>query len=226
MAVMQNILALIVVLGVLITVHEYGHFWVARRCGIKVIRFSIGFGSTLFSWKDKLGTEYVIAALPLGGFVRMLDERESEVPEHMRSQAFNNKPVWQRMAVVVAGPLVNLVFAVLLYWVMFVNGVTGIIPNIGSVEVGSLAERSGLQMGQEIVAIDGKETPSWEEVNFALLGRLGDRGEIDITVQEEGSSLQKSLQVPIDLWLVGREKEGPLNVLGVRPVRPLLAPVI
>lgn len=226
MEVIQNIIALIVALGVLITVHEYGHFWVARRCGIKVLRFSIGFGSTLLSWKDKHGTEFVVAALPLGGYVRMLDEREAEVPEELRSQAFNNKSVWQRIAVVVAGPLVNLGFAVLLYWVMFVNGVTGVIPTIGGIDVDSLAEQSGLDLGQEIVAVDGKETPSWEEVNFALISRLGDSGTINIVVQETKSSLHKSIAVPIDLWMVGKEKEGPMAALGIHSVRPPLEPVI
>lgn len=226
MDVIQNIIALIIALGVLITVHEYGHFWVARRCGIKVLRFSIGFGTTLFSWKDKYGTEYVIAALPLGGYVRMLDERETEVPEHLRSQAFNNKTVWQRIAVVIAGPMVNLGFAVVLYWVMFIHGVTGMIPNIGSVEIDSLAEQSGLQAGQEIVAVDGKETPSWEEVNFALVSRLGDSGTLEITVKEEVSSLRKTVVIPIDLWMVGKETEGPMVALGIQSMRLPLDPVI
>lgn len=116
MELLHTILATIVTLGILVTIHEWGHFYVARRCGVKVLRFSVGFGKAFYTWKDRQGTEYAIASIPLGGYVKMLDEREGDVPEDQLSQAFNRKPVIQRIAIVAAGPLVNLVFAVFAYW--------------------------------------------------------------------------------------------------------------
>lgn len=115
MELLTTILAMLVTLGILVTIHEYGHFWVARRCGIKVLRFSVGFGKPLVRWRDKQDTEYVVAAIPLGGYVSMLDEREGNVPDSLKSQAFNRKTVYQRFAVVAAGPLVNLIFPVFVY---------------------------------------------------------------------------------------------------------------
>ena len=115
-------------LAVLVAIHEFGHFWVARRCGVQVLRFSIGFGPSLFSWKDRQGTEYSIAAIPLGGYVKMLDEREGEVAHSELHRAFNRKPVSQRIAVVSAGPLANLALAVVAYWFLFMAGETGYVP--------------------------------------------------------------------------------------------------
>ena len=159
-------------LGVLIAIHEFGHFWVARRCGVKVIRFSIGFGTPLLRWKDKLGTEYVIAAFPLGGYVKMVDEREGEVTPGLEDQAFNRKPVLQRMAVVAAGPVANLLLAVLAYWFVFLSGESGVAPVVGSVEEGSVADVAGLEGGQEMFAITGAETKTWviwDIINVAWL---------------------------------------------------------
>ena len=147
-------------LAVLVAVHEYGHFWVARRCGVKVLRFSIGFGTSLFSWRDRQGTEYSIAAIPLGGYVKMLDEREGEVSPEELDMAFNRKPVLQRIAVVGAGPLANLGLAVAAYWFLFLSGESGYVPLIDEVQSGSVAEVAGLEPGQEIVAVDGSPTPT------------------------------------------------------------------
>lgn len=226
MGVMQNILALIAALGVLIAVHEYGHFWVARRCGVKVLRFSIGFGPTLLSWTDKYNTEYVVAAIPFGGYVRMLDEREAPVPDELLGQAFNRKPVMQRIAIVAAGPIVNLGFAVILYWAMFVNGVTGMVPVIGHVEPESLAQQSGLEVDYEIISIDGRKTPSWQDVNFALISRLGDDGEILMTVQARNSDYRRTVEIPISQWMVDQETTSPLTLLGIQRVELSLPPVI
>ena len=123
-------------LAILVAVHEYGHFWVARRCGVKVLRFSIGFGPSLLRWRDQLDTEYCIAAIPLGGYVKMLDEREGEVPAAELEQAFNRKPVLQRIAVVSAGPLANFLLAIAVYWGLFMAGESGYAPLIGEVEAG------------------------------------------------------------------------------------------
>ncbi len=144
MGLIQTLLATLVTLGVLVTIHEWGHYWVARRCGVRVLRFSIGFGKPLFSWKGKDQTEYVVAAIPLGGYVRMLDEREDTVPAEWQGQAFNTKPVMQRIAIVAAGPVVNLLFAVLAYWFLFVLGTSVIIPKVGEVRPGSPVAVAGL----------------------------------------------------------------------------------
>ncbi|MBP6723389.1 MAG: RIP metalloprotease RseP, partial [Halioglobus sp.] len=126
----------LVTLAILIAVHEFGHFWVARRCGVRVLQFSIGFGPALLRWRDSLGTQYSIAAIPLGGFVKMLDEREGEVPAADLGAAFNRKPVLQRIAVVSAGPLANFILAVAVYWGLLMAGESGYAPVIGEVEAG------------------------------------------------------------------------------------------
>jgi len=140
----QNILAVIVVLGLLVTFHEFGHFWVARRCGVKVLRFSVGFGKPLWSRVDRQGTEYAIAAIPLGGYVKMLDEREAPVPEDQLDQAFNRKTVWQRIAIVAAGPIANFLLAIVAYWALFVAGTTVVSPMVGSIVPDSQPPRPGL----------------------------------------------------------------------------------
>src|SRR5690606_23336640 len=130
----QNALALIVTLGILVTIHEFGHFWVARRCGVKVLRFSLGFGRPIWKWIGATGTEYVIAAIPLGGYVKMLDEREGPVDDHELEQSFNRKPVQQRIAIAAAGPLANFLFAILVYWIVFVIGVQAVKPLTGQIQ--------------------------------------------------------------------------------------------
>ncbi len=158
------------------TVHEWGHFWVARRVGVKVLRFSIGFGRPLFSWNDQSGTEYVIAAIPFGGYVKMLDEREGEVSEAERLFSFNAKSAWHRSLIVAAGPVANFVLAFLMFWVIFMGGETGLTPLVGQVKPGSIAAGAGLSEGQEIISVDGVRTPTREAVFSALVGRLGDSG--------------------------------------------------
>ena len=133
MELLSTLLATVVALGLLVTIHEYGHFWVARRCGIKVLRFSIGFGPALLRWHDRRGTEYAIAAIPLGGYVKMLDEREAPVAEHELDQAFNRKTVKQRIAVVAAGPLANFLLAILAFWIVAVIGFSTVAPVLGPV---------------------------------------------------------------------------------------------
>ncbi len=221
MSVLYSILALVLTLGILVTVHEYGHYWVARRCGVKVLRFSVGFGKILWSRTDKHGTEFAIAAIPLGGYVKMLDEREGEVPPELIDQAFNQKTVWQRMAVVLAGPIANFLFAIAAYWLMFMVGVTQVKPIIGPVVQGSEAAISGLKSQQEITAVDKTDTSSWQDVNYQLLKRLGDTGTIDIQVKD--GSLH---QLNINRWLSTAEEPNPIKELGFEPYRPDIPPII
>ncbi|HRD50000.1 MAG: sigma E protease regulator RseP [Candidatus Competibacter sp.] len=163
--------ALIVTLGVLITVHEFGHFWVARRLGVKVLKFSIGFGRPLWRRLGRDGTEYVIAALPLGGYVKMLDEREGEVPPNEAHRAFDRQPIRSRIAIVLAGPLSNFLFAILAYSLMFMIGVPGAKPLLDDPTPGSLAAAGGFGKGDLIIAIDGKPTPTLSAVMLELVDR-------------------------------------------------------
>ncbi|HZH44069.1 MAG TPA: RIP metalloprotease RseP [Lysobacter sp.] len=172
---------LLVSLGVLITIHEFGHFWVARRCGVKVLRFSIGFGKALWKRTGRDGTEYVIAAIPLGGYVRMLDEREGDVAPHDARHAFNRQSVWRRIAIVVAGPLANLLLCVALLWAMFVIGRPDYAPVIGAVE--GIAARAGVREGDTVLAVGGRAVATWTEVEAALLPAALDREDVALAVR-------------------------------------------
>lgn len=143
----------VVTFGILVTIHEFGHFWVARRCGVKVVCFSIGFGKSLFSWFDKSGTEYTVAMIPLGGYVRMVDEREGEVDAEDLPFAFNRKSVWARIAIVAAGPLANFILAIAAYWFVFLSGVTGIAPVVKSVVVDCLLLLRALLKGKRLLLL-------------------------------------------------------------------------
>lgn len=226
MAFLQSIFGIIITLGLLVTVHEYGHFWVARRCGIKVLRFSVGFGKPMFCRKDRHGTEFVVAAIPLGGYVKMLDEREGPVDEDELDQAFNRKSVWQRIAVVVAGPAANFLFAIFAYWLMFMVGVTSVAPVVGKVEPGSLAGKAGLQEQHEILAIDDVETPSWQAVNMQLLNHVGDSGVIEVLVTPFGEQTPTHLSIPVQRWLANTDTPDVLAGLGLSPFRPAIPPVV
>ena len=226
MDMLYTILITLGTLAVLVAVHEYGHFWVARKCGVKVLRFSIGFGKSLGSWRDSQGTEYSVAAIPLGGYVKMLDEREGEVPEELLEQAFNRKPVLQRIAVVAAGPLANLALAVVAYWFLFMSGETGYAPVIGAVEAGSVADVAGLEPGQEIVAVDGEETPTWQALSFALLDRIGDTGTISFAVKYRGSDMVYESEAAIDRWLSEQEEPDLFGGLGLSMYVPEVPPVV
>lgn len=221
---MLTLFYFIVAISVLVVIHEYGHFWVARRCGVQVKRFSVGFGKPLFSIKDKHGTEFSIAPIPMGGYVSMLDEREGEVPEHLKNQAFNNKTPWQRIAIASAGPIANFIFAVFAYWAIFVVGTTGLAPVIGAVQEGGAAEQINLQAGDEIIAIGGKLTPTWEDVNWQLVNYIGETTAIPITVQSSTGS-QYQVEMPVQQWLAEDEVPSPLFALGIEP-RSLHIPAI
>lgn len=185
------IVAFVVALGILIVVHEFGHYWVARRVGVKVLRFSIGFGRPL--WVRRVGadqTELVIAALPLGGYVKMLDESEGEVADAERHRAFNRQSLPKRVAVVVAGPLFNFLFAVLAYWGLYIVGIDGIKPLVGRVAPGSIAEQSGFRAGDELLRIDGKEVVSWDQRRLYLFSRALAGASVRVQVRDAEGGLQ------------------------------------
>lgn len=226
MGTLYMIVGTLVALGVLVTFHEFGHFWVARRCGVKVLRFSVGFGKPLLRWSDRHGTEFVIAAIPLGGYVKMLDEREAEVPQALLGGAFNRKSVRQRFAIVSAGPLANFLLALAFFWLLAMLGSEQVRPVIGAVEAGSLAEQAGLAADEEILAVNGKRVTGWGEVNLQLVRRLGESGRLDLTVRELGASQEQHRQIVLHEWLKGVEEPDPIGALGIRPWRPQVAPVI
>lgn len=178
------IAAFVVAIGVLVAVHEFGHYWVARRLGIKVLRFSIGFGKPL--WQRVAGkdaVEYVVAAIPLGGYVKLLDEREGNVAPEDLPRAFNRQPVWKRIAVLLAGPLFNLVFAVFLYWILFTAGVPALRPIIGDVTPDTIASRAGMRYEDQIIAVAGRPTETLEEATLGILEDLTNDGTIRMRVR-------------------------------------------
>ncbi|MGV8844225.1 MAG: sigma E protease regulator RseP [Pseudomonas sp.] len=216
----------LVALGVLVTFHEFGHFWVARRCGVKVLRFSVGFGMPLLRWHDRQGTEFVIAAIPLGGYVKMLDEREGDVPVEQLAQSFNRKSVQQRIAIVMAGPIANFILALVFFWLLAMLGSEQVRPIIGTVAPQSLAADAGLVAGQEIVAVNGKPTVGWSAVNLQLIRRMGESGTLELLVREPGSSQDRAYQLQLRDWLKGAEEPDPIDALGIRPWRPQVPPIL
>lgn len=225
MDLLQTLVAFIVALGILVAFHEYGHFWVARRLDVKVLRFSLGFGRPL--WQRRRGeTEYVVAAIPLGGYVRMLDEREGEVAPAERDRAFNNKPLLTRSAVVVAGPLANFLLAVVAYWLTLIIGVSGPRPIIGEVEPGSIAARAGLERGMEIVEVENAPSSTWDGVFRKSLGAILDGAAINVVARSDNGSER---HVVLDFRSLTIDDIGQgdfLAELGVAPMRPHIEPVI
>ncbi|MDE8556588.1 sigma E protease regulator RseP [Pantoea vagans] len=219
LSIIWSFFAFIVALGVLITVHEFGHFWVARRCGVKVERFSIGFGKSLWQRRDRHGTEFVIALIPLGGYVKMLDERVESVPAELRHQAFNNKAVWQRASIIAAGPVANFLFAIFAYWVVFIHGVPGVRPVIGEILNGSVAAEAQIAPGMELKAVDGIETPDWDAVRMALVGKIGDSS-TTLTVARFGEDATQQKQLDLRNWQFEPDKQDPVVALGIQPRGP------
>lgn len=225
LSILWNLAAFIIALGVLITVHEFGHFWVARRCGVRVERFSIGFGKALWRRTDKSGTEYVIAMIPLGGYVKMLDERAEPVAPELRHYAFNNKTVGQRAAIIAAGPIANFLFAVFAYWLVFIIGVPGVRPVVGEITPNSIAAQAQIQPGTELKAVDGIETPDWDAVRLQLVSKIGDE-HTTLSVAQFGSNQRQDKTLDLRHWAFEPDKEDPVSSLGMRPRGPQIEPVL
>jgi regulator of sigma E protease len=223
---MMTILAFVGAIALLVVFHEYGHYWVARRCGVKVLRFSLGFGKVLYSKRFRgSDTEWTLSAIPLGGYVKMLDEREGEVMPEELNMAFNRRPVLQRMAIVVAGPVANFLLAIALYWMVFVLGVPGLKPIVGEITPASPAAYAQLQSGETIVSIDGEAIPSWQELRWRLLDKALQQTTISIEgVNTSGITLYHQLDLS---GISPKDLDGEfLDKLGLKLFRPVLLPVI
>jgi len=226
MTVLHTIIAFVLALGTLVIVHEYGHYLVARLCGVKVLRFSIGFGLPL--WKRRFGrdqTEWVVAAVPLGGYVKMLDEREGEVAPHELGRAFNRQSVWRRYAVVIAGPVANFLFAILVYWLLFMHGVQEARPIVAAPPPHTPAASAGFEAGETIRAINGEPVASWQDVRWLMLQLALEHQHVKVEVLNRKSQLNwRTLDLsPFD----AEQLEGDtLALIGLKLYRPEIKPVI
>ncbi len=216
-AILVSLAAFVVAIGILVAVHEYGHYWVARRLGFKVLRFSIGFGKPLWT---RVGpkpdeVEYVVAAIPLGGYVRLLDEREGPVEPGQVHRAFNRRPPWARIAVLLAGPAANVLFAIAAFWMLFMMGVPGLKPVIGEVAEGSHAHVAGMRSNDEVLSVAGRATPTRETAILGILDELVSNGQVALQVRTEGGAERRLLvQVPADGRLALTEPGALLRGLG------------
>ncbi|HEY1141448.1 MAG TPA: RIP metalloprotease RseP [Lysobacter sp.] len=225
-----SIFWLLVSLGVLVTFHEFGHYWVARRCGVKVLRFSVGFGKPLWLHRGKDGTEYVIAAIPLGGYVKMLGEHSMEAADLEQpvraedmAQSHDRQPVWKRKAISFAGPAANLILCVVLFWGMFVVGRPDFAPVVGQVQ--GIAAAAGLQRGDEVLSIDGRTTPTWSDVSMGLLAAALDRKDVTVRVRNPGG-VESEHTLSLSRLPNGFDETRALQQLGLRGRHEVAVPVV
>ncbi|MFP6795450.1 MAG: RIP metalloprotease RseP [Pseudomonadales bacterium] len=210
---LQYLFYLLLTLGILVTVHEFGHFFVARMSGVHVVRFSVGFGRPLLKYTDSRGTEFVLAIIPVGGYVQMREEESDQVADRKQAVLFPDLSVGWRIAIALGGPVANFLFAWLVYWVLFAVGTTAVVPILGSPGTDTAAHISGIRGGEEIIRVDEAVTSSWSQVNMQLAARLGDSGEIKVTTRRLGRSADYWL--PIDRWHVGVDDPNLMDSLGL-----------
>ncbi|OTG64937.1 RIP metalloprotease RseP [Acinetobacter sp. ANC 4470] len=217
------IVAAILLLGPLIAIHEFGHYIVARKLGVKVLVYSIGFGPTLLKWTSKKsGIQYQLSALPFGGYVKMLDEREGNVAEEDLPKAFNRQHPWKRIAIVAAGPLINLAFAIILFWILFLPSQDQLNTRVGKVLPNTPAATVQMQVGDKITAVDGMPVTTWEKLNFALVDRVGETGSIEVQADRNGQI--QTFKLPIRDFLKDQNQSA-LDSLGFMPYRPHIAAI-
>ncbi len=216
----------VLALLILIIVHEYGHYLVARLCGVKVLRFSFGFGKVLFSWHNKHGTQFAFSLVPLGGYVKMLDETEGEVPEKERHLAFNTQSVWKRMAIVLAGPAFNLLFAIIALSMMWMIGIKTLAPIIENVRPGSIAAQAGLKPQQEIIAFGGQKIVSWHDFQYAIMPYIGTNDPMSLTVRSMVDQREYKVTLSLANWNLDAKKPDILESLGIDPFIPRVPAII
>jgi regulator of sigma E protease len=226
-SILYSVAAFVAAIGILVTIHEFGHFWVARKMGVKVLRFSVGFGKPL--WKKTAGpdqTEYVLACIPLGGYVKMLDEREGNVAENELDRTFNRKSVWRRFAIVAAGPMFNFLFAIAAYSLIYMMGIVGVKPVIGDVSSPSPAYSAGIRAQDIILSVNGIKTPSWQKARFTLLEESVGAESIVIEVERADFQIEKAIVDISQLQILKKEQIDLIGELGFSAWRPNIPPVI
>ncbi len=225
-SILWNLLAFLVAIGVLISVHEMGHFLIARLCGVHVERFCIGFGRIIWCYTDHYGTEYVISLIPLGGYVKMLDERRiNGILSSRHLQAFNNKPIWKRAAIIIAGPIANFLFAIVAYWVVFTIGFTTYRPIISKISSHSIAAQAGIVPSMEIKSVNGIDTPDWDSVRLALMSKIGDT-QANIGIVPFGTSQRIIKTLDLRQWSLNEDQQDPVLALGIIPYSPQIELVL
>ncbi|MGN0920580.1 MAG: RIP metalloprotease RseP [Cellvibrio sp.] len=223
---MFTLISFVLAIVVLVTIHELGHFLAARWCGVKVERFSIGFGPVLFRYKGKSDTEFVISGIPLGGYVAMYGGGQEPVPEHMQAVAFKHKSVWQRIAILFAGPLANILLAVVLFSALLLPGTLERKPVVGEIIPGTLAWQAGFEKSQHIISVDGEPTSTWSALNQALIKRLGETGSIHFRLWYPDSDLYYDSKIDIQAWLKDEVIKDPLEALGISLYLPRIPPIV
>lgn len=220
--VLISVIALVVTLGILVTIHEFGHFWVARQCGVKVLTFSIGFGKPFKKWTGNDGVDYVLAPIPLGGFVRMLGENDflenemRDIHESDKRRSFESKSALQRIAITAAGPIANFLLAIIVFWLVnIIYGSSGISPIVSSVIPESAAAVAGIEKGDEILSVDGTSTRIWKDVSQRLIARMGETGSIRFEILKKESGSVINIVVPIEQWMNESTAPDPLRELGI-----------
>ncbi len=218
---LYSVFGFILAIGILVTIHEFGHFWVARKVGVKVLRFSVGFGKPLLTWKRKNDeTEYVLAAIPLGGYVKMLDERVDKVDAADKHLAFNQQSLSKRTAIVAAGPLANFLFAIIAMWGLYLVGIQDHPAVIGSVQADTVAERAGFVSGERIVAVDGKKTWGWQDSQLYLIHKVFQEKTVQFTLEDERNGAQRVLDVDMSSISSNAVSRGVLSQgLGLLPAQ-------
>lgn len=204
----------------LVGIHEFGHFLVARWCGVKVLCFSLGFGKILFRLKGKSGTDYAFSMIPLGGYVRLLDGREGPVPTDQQASAFDQQPIYKRTAIIIAGPLFNLLLAFAIYWAALTMGVNQIVPNIGYIKPNSIAANAGMHPFEEIINIDGHNVHGWPATTLRIIQRLGNPGVLTITTKKPKTETQQTYKLLLSHWKIGDLNPEPVESLGIVPLKP------
>jgi regulator of sigma E protease len=220
-----NVGSFIVALGILVAVHEWGHFWIARRCGVKVEKFSIGFGKALWRRTDKLGTEFVIAAIPLGGYVKMLDERVGDVAEEDLPYAFNRQHVLKRIAIIAAGPVVNFLFAIFALFIMYLVGLQTVKPVVGSVEPESIFSQINIPQNATLTQVGSRGVVDWEDVAYEFMSFIG-HDEMLVKWTDENNTYEKSATINISQWNFDPDKTSVFASLGLTPYRPKVLNVL
>lgn len=226
MSVFVTIFYFILALFLLVTVHEYGHFIVARLCGVKVLRFSFGFGRVLARWHDKRGTEYAWSLIPLGGYIKMLDEEEEPVADCDKHLAFNNQSVWVRIAIALAGPLFNFLFAFIAFWLVLVVGIKSLAPMIDSVTPGSIAAKAGLKAKQEIIMLNNQSISSWHDFQYVLMPLIGTEQSVPMISKSLVTGQLSTLSLNLDEWRLESKRPDVLASLGVTPFLPTVPPIV